>query len=127
MKYLTGEEILVLHSEIIDETGGSHGVRDSGLLISVIKRPKATFGGKELYGDVFKKASVYLDSLANFHIFTDGNKRTAIAAAARFLFLNGYELIAANKEVEIFALKVVVEKLSLGKIAAWLKKHSRKI
>lgn len=127
MRYLTGEEVLVIHSEIIDETGGLHGVRDAGLLISIIERPKTAFSGKEMYKGIFEKASVYLESLARYHIFIDGNKRTAIAASARFLFLSGYELAARNKEIENFVLKVVSKKLSLKVIAKWLRAHSKKM
>lgn len=32
MNYLSAEDILVIHSAIIDETGGSHGVRDHAAL-----------------------------------------------------------------------------------------------
>lgn len=126
MKYLTGEEILVIHSEIIDETGGLHGIRDAGLLISIVARPKTAFGGRETYKTVFEKAAVYLESLAKYHIFVDGNKRTAIVAAARFLYLNNFEIRAANKNVESFVLKIISEKLEIKIIAKWLKKHSFK-
>lgn len=125
MKYLSGEEVLIIHSEIIDQTGGMHGIRDSGLFISIIEKPKARFGGKELYEGIYQKAAVYLESLARYHIFIDGNKRIGIGASARFLFLNGFELTATNKEVENFVLEVVIKKLDLGTIAAWFKKHSK--
>jgi len=92
MRYLTGDEILVIHSEIIEETGGTHGIRDVNLFLSLLERPKMGFGGKPLYSDVFQKAAAYLESLAKFHVFIDGNKRTAFAAASRFLFLNEYNL-----------------------------------
>lgn len=127
MKYLTAEEILIIHARITDETGGSHGVRDVGLLASLVERPKSRFGGQEQYRGIFKKAAVYLDSLVRYHVFVDGNKRTAIAAGARFLFLNGYNLSATNKEVEKFVLKVAIEKLEIEEIAAWFRTHSKKI
>ncbi|MBI2024816.1 MAG: type II toxin-antitoxin system death-on-curing family toxin [Candidatus Harrisonbacteria bacterium] len=127
MKYLSGEEILVIHSEIIDRTGGSHGIRDAGLLVSIVEKAKMSFGGKELYQGVFNKAAAYLESLARYHIFIDGNKRIGIGASARFLFLNGLELTATNKEVENFVLEVVDKKFDLETIASWFKKHSRKI
>ena len=127
MKYLTGEEILVIHSEIIDATGGSHGVRDAGLFLSIIERPKSKFGGKELFQGIFGKAAAYLESLVQYRVFIDGNKRTAFVACARFLYLNGFEFKATNKEVENFVLEVVVEKLDLKTIAAWFKKHSKRL
>ena len=126
MKYLSPQEILVIHSKIIDLTGGSHGMRDVGLLISLTERPKSSFGGKGSYKGVFEKAAVYLESLANYHVFTDGNKRTGIACTARFLSLNGFALNASNRDIEKFMVKLVTEKLELDMITKWIKKHSKK-
>lgn len=127
MRYLTGEEILVIHARLIEETGGLHGVRDLNLLGSLPERPKMQFGGTDLYEGIFRKAAAYFESCAYHHIFTDGNKRTAIAIATRFLFLNGHELNAENKSIESFVLQAVERKFELGKIADWFKKHSKKI
>ena len=73
MKYLTPQEIIVVHAQVVDETGGLHGIRDMGLLLSLIERPKTSFGGSESYRGVFTKAAVYLESLATYHVFVDGN------------------------------------------------------
>lgn len=130
MKYLAAEEILVIHSEVIDRTGGIHGIRDADLLASIANKPRSKFGGRELFKGVFKKSGAYLESLVRYHVFTDGNKRTGAVATARFLFINGYELTATNKELERFVLKIAgekVDKLDLDAISAWLKKYSRKI
>ncbi len=127
MKYLTAEGILVIHSEIIDKTGGLHGVRDIGLLMSIVEKPKSKFGGKDLYVGIFKKAATYLESIVQYHVFLDGNKRTGAISAVRFLFINGYEFTATNKDFENFVIKVAVEKLDLETISTWLKKHSKKI
>lgn len=127
MQYITGQEALVIHARIIDTTGGLHGVRDIHLLQSLLERPKMSFGGRDLYRDVFDKAAAYFESCAYHHIFIDGNKRTAIALAARFLFLNGCELSASNREVEVFALRAVEKKIDVSTISAWLKKHSQRI
>lgn len=127
MKYISAQDILVIHSEIIDATGGFHGVRDVGLLESIAEGPKQRFGGKELYKGTFTKAALYLQTLAQYHVFVDGNKRTAAAATARFLFLNGYELHATNKALEKFALKVARANIDLEPIAHWMKNHSHKL
>ena len=37
-------EVLKLHDLIISETGGSHGLRDLGLLESALGQPQQTFG-----------------------------------------------------------------------------------
>ncbi|MDP3948650.1 MAG: type II toxin-antitoxin system death-on-curing family toxin [bacterium] len=126
VKYLSAEEILIIHSEIIDKTGGLHGLRDAGLLASTMERPKTSFGGNEIFKTVFEKAATYFESLAMYHVFLDGNKRTAIVASARFLYINNFELTATNREVENFVLKIIKEKLEIKEIAVWLKKHSKK-
>ncbi|HEY4522931.1 MAG TPA: type II toxin-antitoxin system death-on-curing family toxin [Candidatus Paceibacterota bacterium] len=126
IRYISAETILVLHSEVIDATGGSHGVREVGLLAAIAGKPRTTFGGVDLYPDIFTKAAVYLEPIVNYHVFIDGNKRTGITVCARFLFLNGYELTATNPSVETFVLSVATDKLDHTAIALWLKKHTRK-
>ena len=117
VKYLTAEEILKLHKNVVDGTGGSQGIRDVGLLQSVVERPKTAVFGNELFPDVWSKAACYLHSIAMTHVFVDGNKRTSIISAVRFLFLNGQKFQATNKEVETYVLKVVTEKLDIATIA----------
>src|SRR3989338_4285770 len=98
-RYITSEDILVIHAKIIDETGGAHGVRDTHLLSSMAERPRMQFGGRELYPTLFDKTAAYFESCARHHVFFDGNKRTAIAIAFRFLSVNGYSLISSNKNL----------------------------
>lgn len=125
MQYVAAEYIVALHAALIEETGGAHGLRDHDLLASLVERPKQQFSGRDLYHDVFEKAAVYLDSLARYHMFVDGNKRTAVMTAAYFLHLNGYELKATNKAIERFVIRVVKEKPEIRVIARWLREHSR--
>src|SRR3990167_1879714 len=97
MRYLLAQELLVLHALVVDETGGSHGVRDVGLLQSIVQKPQTRFDGKDLYRGIFVKAAVLLEAVINYHVFVDGNKRTGLISAARFLDINGYTLAATNK------------------------------
>ena len=124
MKYLTPEQILFLHARLIEETGGSHGLRDLGLLESAAARPQATFGGEDLYADLFSKAAALMDSLMHNHPFVDGNKRTAITAAGLFLVRNGYRLDATNPDLEAFTCHVAEGKPDITEIAGWLQAHS---
>lgn len=127
MRYLTQEQILLIHSILIDETGGSHGVRDHGAILSVESLPQQSVFGKELYPTLFRKAAVYVRSIILNHPFIDGNKRTAMTAASVFLEDNGHRLNAKEGFVEKFALRVIKEKLDIGAIAAWFKTHTVKI
>ena len=126
MRYLSAQDILILHALLVDETVGSHGIRDIGLLQSIEHKPKSSFGEKELYPGVFLKAAILLEAIANYHIFVDGNKRTAFVAAAHFLAVNGYEIMATNKDVEKTILSVAEKRLSVEKLSFWLKKNSKK-
>ncbi len=122
--YLTPEQVLFIHSRLITETGGGHGIRELGLLLSALGRPQGTFEGEDLYPDLFLKTAALMDSLIRNHPFVDGNKRTAIASAALFLRMNGYRLVVGNSEMTRFTLACAQSQLSVDKIADWFKQHS---
>ena len=127
LRYLEHDEVLVIHARILDKTGGMHGLRDTHLFASMMNRPQMAMGGKDLYPTLFDKAAAYFESCAFHHMFVDGNKRTAIALATRFLYLNDYDIQTSNKIIEVFVLEAVTKKLSLSVIAAWFRKHSKKM
>ena len=127
MKYLTAKEVLIVHALLIDEIGGSHGIRDLGLLQAAVHKPQAMFAGKELYKNIFQKSAVLLEALVSYHVFIDGNKRTALTATARFLHENKYELTASNKEVAFVVLEVATKEINIKKLEIWIKKNCRKI
>jgi death-on-curing protein len=124
IRYLTPEQVLFLHSRLVAETGGAHGVRDLGMLLSALGRPQVTFEDSELYPDLFTKTAALMDSLVRNHPFVDGNKRTAITAAGIFLRINGYELIVENSEMIRFTLACAQSQLSVETITEWFKQHS---
>ena len=123
-QYLTPEQVLFLHSRLMAETGGGQGIRDLGMLLSALGRPKATFEGNELYPDLFSKAAALMDSLVRNHPFVDGNKRTAISATVLFLRLNGYRLGVENDEMVRFTMACAQSQVSLEEISDWFKCYS---
>ena len=125
MRYLTPQEILVIHARIIDATVGTDGLRDLGLLISACERPKTALFGKEQFPDVFSKAATYLESIARHHVFVDGNKRTALVAAARFLETNGFRVMCSNKQLEDLVLTVVTKHPEVETIAQTLRGYTK--
>ena len=124
MRYLTAEQVLFIHARLIAETGGEHGVRDLGMLLSAVARPQASFDQADLYPDVFTKAAALLESLIGNHPFVDGNKRTGISAAGLFLRQNGYRLSASNQELETFTLRVAQGGAS-QEAEAWFRTNAR--
>lgn len=127
MNYLTADDITYLHDTIIDETGGSLGIREHGLLNSIVEKPKSSFADQELYPLLFDKAATIFEALCNYHVFIDGNKRTAAMAMYRCLSINGYDLTASNKELEKYTLLIAITNPELEAVAVWIKRHAKKI
>lgn len=125
MHYLTVEEIIAINRVVIEESGGSIGVREPGLLQSIVNKPQSGFGNHELYPGVFLKAAVSYEAIVNYHVFIDGNKRTGFAVMARFLSINGYEIQVADKELEDYTIFIATTNPDLADVAAWIKKHSK--
>lgn len=125
--YLEIDEVIGINFQMIKQFGGKYEVRDFLLLDSALNRPRASFGGVDLYKTIFDKATAMLHSLIMNHVFADGNKRTAITSCSRFLFLNGWELRLERKETIRFMIDVEAKKYSFEQIVSWLKKHSKKI
>ena len=124
MRYLTPQQVLFIHSNLINQTGGTHGVRNLGMLASAVARPRASFGGENEDPSLFDKTATLLDSLINNHPFMDGNKRTGITAAAIMLRKNGYILRVAPVELESFTFTVALEHPPIETLVNWLKKYS---
>ena len=124
--FVTVEQILFIHDQLVKRFGGSFGIRDMGLIESAAARPQATYGGEYLYGSLFDKTAALLQSLLKNHAFVDGNKRTALTSASLFLSLNSYKLISTHgKEVQ-FAINVDNARLSIEEISSWLEKNTLK-
>jgi len=126
MKYLSLEDVLLLHHLSIEKSGGSHGLRDTGLLDSAVHRPQATFAGVDLYPTLFDKAGALCHSLIKNHAFVDGNKRTSLLSAMTMLELNGYRFECTQEELVTFGLQIDNESISSEGISIWLKTHSEK-
>ena len=126
MRYLHAEEILAIHDRLVEETGGLLGIRDVNLLYSIAERPKTGMMNREFFPDLFTKAAVYLEALATFHVFSDGNKRTAFLTVGAFLGLNGHDLSVSDVVAYRMVMAVAQKKKSLDQIAVWLKKHSHR-
>ncbi len=91
--FLSRDEVLAIHSTLLERFGGPPGVRDYGLLESALFRPRTGH-----YADLAEMAAALFESLIMNHPFVDGNKRVAFFATDVFLRLNGHKLqVDANK------------------------------
>ena len=123
MRYLTLNEVLDLYYRILEQSGGSVGIRDLGALESALAQPRMTFEGEELYPTVVDKAAALGFSLINNHPFVDGNKRIGHAAMEVFLILNGYEVEAEVDEQERIILEGAAGQIKREGLKEWLSLH----
>lgn len=122
---LTEQQVLAVHSRMIEMTGGSDGVRDRSLLDSALNAPFQTFDGKEIYPALLSKAAVMCRSIISNHPFVDGNKRIGIHVMLIFLELNGIELQYSQNELIELGLGVASGQLSSDDILKWLIEHAK--
>ncbi|MEV0011008.1 Fic family protein [Streptomyces sp. NPDC051840] len=86
VRYVQLDEILAIAARI---NGTGHSVRDLGLLVSAIERPRTNVFGAVLYPTLHEKAAALLHAIARNHALIDGNERTAWLAMRFFLRVNG--------------------------------------
>ncbi|OGF67416.1 MAG: hypothetical protein A2Y62_02270 [Candidatus Fischerbacteria bacterium RBG_13_37_8] len=116
---------MIIHENVIAETGGVHGIINPGSLESSLARPFTTVGNKEFFPTLWAKVSALIHSLIAFHPFVDGNKRTALVAADVCLRLNGYRLIPSD-EVESFFWSIARGEQSIEEIINWIENNTAK-
>ena len=79
-RYPTVEETVAVHAKLIEQFGGSGGIRDHAALESALARPQSGY-----YSDLIQEAAALWESLSQNHAFVDGNKRIAVTMTAAFL------------------------------------------
>ncbi|HEV2722640.1 MAG TPA: type II toxin-antitoxin system death-on-curing family toxin [Thermoanaerobaculia bacterium] len=122
--FLTPDEVLSLHADQIRRFGGSSGIRDVGLLQSVLGSVEATFSGVHLHETIFEMAAVLLYGICRNHPFVDGNKRTAVGASLTFLDMNGIEVDAGEDEFYDLVIGVAEGRVSKASVAVFLEEHA---
>lgn len=120
---MTKEQVLLLHTQLIEATGGSDGIRDVGLLESALESPFQSYDGEELYPSIQAKAARLCYGLVKNHAMIDGNKRIGVHAMLVFLALNGYEIEYTQNELSDLILNVAAGKKQYEDILQWLLKH----
>lgn len=124
---ITLDDAMLLHAESIARYGGGDGVRDMEGLESAISRPFATWGGENLYKDVYEQAAAIGESVIMNHPFVDGNKRTGLALIYAVLRLEGIKLLATQDEAYHFIVDLATGAKRFEEAVEWLKNHSTAI
>ncbi len=123
MKRLTIHQVLLLHSELVHETGGEDGLRDEGLLDAALNAPFASFCGIDVYPSIQQKAARLCFGLVKNHAFIDGNKRIGAHVMLMFLALNGVELVYTQEELVQIILNIAAGSTTFDELLIWLLDH----
>ena len=120
-QWVDRKALLLLHDESLAEHGGGAGIRDEGLLVSALDRPR----NLALYElpDAAALAASYASGLARTHPFVDGNKRAAFLAVGLFLARNGCRLHATQADATLTMLGLAAGDLPEAAYADWLRHH----
>ena len=113
-------EVLNIHSLLIEKFGGLTGIRDKDLLDSSIHRPFATFDSKDLYPSTVDKAAAILESIVKNHPFIDGNKRTGYTLMRLILLSDGLDISASEDEKYEFVIGIAEGKMTFDRIQTWI-------
>lgn len=125
MKILSERQIIMLHDQLIRETGGSQGLRDEGLLQSALAAPFQSFSGTDAFPSLQQKAARLAYGLVSNHPFIDGNKRIGAHTMLVFLELNGIVLEYSQSELSDLFLSVAASEQDYEDILRWLLLHER--
>lgn len=121
---LSKEQVIKIHSMLIEQTGGSNGIRDEGLLDSALNAPFQTFDGEYIYKTIIATAAKLGYFLVRNHPFIDGNKRTGILVMITFLEINGLEITCSDEELIILGLGLADGEINDKDLLNWLIDHS---
>ena len=119
--YPTVAEAIEIHKQLMEEFGGSVGVRDRGRLEAALFRPQVGY-----YNDLVEEAAALMESLANNHPFVDGNKRASFATTDTFLRMNGFYLEVDPIVTHRFMIQAIARRqFRFALIRDWLRPRVR--
>lgn len=118
--WLTETMLLVIHAQQVERYGGAHGVVDQNVVRSALARPIHRWAYDQ-DADLADLAACYLVGFARAQGFSDGNKRTGLAAALVFLRLNEQVLHVPGKELYALTMQVASNEADDEIVAAYLR------
>lgn len=144
VSYLTGDDILSIHDEVVKifaESGDPvvpSGPKHLNLVYSAATRPQTSLFDVDKYTTINQKAAALFHSLITNHAFHNGNKRTALVSLLVFLHSNDHRILIEDDSLFDFVIAVAdnqIEKQTesghpdevIAEITKWLSKYTTKI
>lgn len=123
MIWITLEDIIMIHSRIIQSTGGLDGIRDKAGLEAAIAAPLQSFGGIDLFPTIIEKIARLGYGLAANHAFIDGNKRIGAMIVQLLLKWNGYNIALKPNELADMFISIADGNANEEDLLKWITTH----
>jgi len=117
--WLSSQMIVAIHDEQLTIHGGAAGLRDEGVLASVLDRPRNKWTYEQ--AEMAELAAAYAFGIARNHPFIDGNKRAALLALYTFLGVNGIEFDVPEAEAASIILSLAAGEVSEESLTRWIR------
>lgn len=125
MIWISAEDVILIHSRVIQGSGGLDGLRDRNGLEAAVFAPMQTFGGQELYPSDTEKIARLGFGLASNHAFVDGNKRISAMMTQLLLKWNGYDLTLRTGELADMFIAIADGTANGKDLLDWVYAHLR--
>ena len=125
MIWISAEDVILIHSRVIEGSGGLDGLRDRDGLEAAVSAPMQTFDGKELYPTDLEKIARLGFGLASNHAFVDGNKRIGAMMTQLLLKWNGYDLTLHSGELADIFIAIADGTAKEKDLLDWIHRHLR--
>ena len=125
MIWISAEDVILIHSRVIEGSGGLDGLRDRNGLEAAVSAPMQTFDGKELYPTDLEKIARLGFGLASNHAFVDGNKRIGAMMTQLLLKWNGYDLTLHSGELADIFIAIADGTAKEKDLLDWIHRHLR--
>lgn len=123
MIWITADDVIQIHSRVIQRSGGMDGLRDRASLEAAVSAPMQSFGGQDLYPTTVEKIARLGYGLASNHAFVDGNKRIGAMMTQLLLKWNGFQMSLCSGELADMFIAIADGSAKETDLLAWIQRH----
>ena len=123
MIWITADDVIQIHSRVIQRSGGMDGLRDRAGLEAAVSAPMQSFGGQDLYPTTVEKIARLGYGLASNHAFVDGNKRIGAMMTQLLLKWNGFQMSLSSGELADMFIAIADGSAGESDLLAWIQRH----
>ena len=123
MIWITADDVIQIHSRVIQRSGGMDGLRDRASLEAAVSAPMQSFGDQDLYPTTVEKIARLGYGLASNHAFVDGNKRIGAMMMQLLLKWNGFQMSLRSGELADMFIAIADGSAKETDLLAWIQEH----